>query len=58
MMNDNFVGGFQSDANFSKSDNPKDLMNCEGDMRWTVTLYDVENGNMNQKGISENEFFN
>ena len=58
VMNDNFVGGFQSDANFSKSDNPKDLMKCEGDMRWTITLYSVENGNMSQKGITENEFFN
>lgn len=58
VMNDNFVGGFQTDANFSKSDNPKDLMKCEGDMRWTVTLYGVENGNMNQTGITENEFFN
>jgi hypothetical protein len=58
IMNDNFVGGFQSEANFSKSDNPKDLMKCDGDMRWTITLYGVENGNMNQTGITENEFFN
>lgn len=58
VMNDNFVGGFQTEANFSKSDNPEDLMKCDGDMRWTITLYGVENGNMNQTGITENEFFN
>jgi len=56
-MNKNFVGGFQTDANFSKSDSASDLMECEGDMRWTITLYSVENGNMNQTEMSEVEFF-
>lgn len=58
VMNDNFVGGFQSDASFSKSDGPSDLMECDGGSQWTITLFTVENGNMNQTGITENEFFN
>lgn len=57
MMNGSFLGGFQSNASFSKSDGANDLMICEGNMRWTVTLYSIENGNMETKDISEGDFF-
>lgn len=56
MMGD-VKGGFQTDANFSKSNSPSDLMECYGDRRWTITLYSVANGNMNQTEMSENDFF-
>ncbi len=58
IMNENFSGGFQTNASFSKSDGANDLMSCEGNMRWTVTLYSIENGNMETKDMSEGEFFN
>jgi hypothetical protein len=57
IMMGNVEGGFQTDANFSKSDGPSDLMECYGDRRWTITLYSVVNGNMNQTEMSENDFF-
>jgi hypothetical protein len=56
-MMDNVEGGFQTDASFSKSDGPSDLMECYGDRRWTITLYSVVNGNMNQTEMSQNDFF-
>ena len=56
MMGD-VKGGFQTDASFSKSDGTSDLMECYGDRRWTITLYSVSNGNMNQTEMSENDFF-
>lgn len=57
IMMGNVEGGFQTDASFSKSDGPSDLMECYGDRRWTITLYSVVNGNMNQTEMSENDFF-
>ncbi len=57
IMMGNVEGGFQTDASFSKSDGPSDLMECYGDRRWTITLYSVANGNMNQTEMSENDFF-
>jgi curved DNA-binding protein CbpA len=57
IMMGNVEGGFQTDTNFSKSDSPSDLMECYGDRRWTITLYSVVNGNMNQTEMSENDFF-
>lgn len=61
---DNFCGtkgSFESDVHFSKSDNLDDLIRVENaDDHYTtgeITLYTVANGNMQQEGMSESDFF-
>jgi len=63
--NGSIKGGFDTDLNFSLSDNPKDLIQInitetsQGISYTTgeITLYTVKNGNMNQRNIDSNEFF-
>ena len=51
-------GGFQTNMNFSESSSYKDWMSVSGYQEWTITLYSVSNGNMNQKGINKEQFAN
>ena len=58
-------GGFDTDLNYSLSDNPNDLLNITitrtrekiSYSTCVVTLYQVRNGNMKQRNISSDEFF-
>lgn len=54
-------GFFDNDAGFSKSDSPSDLLKMEQTDEqfsvWEITLYAVQNGNMETKEINPNEFF-
>jgi curved DNA-binding protein CbpA len=54
-------GFFDNDAGFSKSDSPSDLLKMEqNDKQYStfeITLYSVQNGNMETKEINPNEFF-
>jgi curved DNA-binding protein CbpA len=54
-------GFFDNDAGFSKSDSPSDLLKMEQNDEqfsvWEITLYAVQNGNMETKEINPNEFF-
>jgi hypothetical protein len=59
--NTSIKGGFKSDASFSESSNPSDLLRFEYSEQYsnhyTVTLYKVANGNMETKEINSNLFF-
>ena len=65
LENGSIRGAFDSNSNFSVSDDPKDLVNIsitttyEGISYSTyeITLYTVSNGNMNQRNISSDDFF-
>jgi hypothetical protein len=50
-------GFFDNDAGFSISDSPSDLLKMEQNSGWKITLYPVQNGNMESKEINPNEFF-
>lgn len=54
-------GYFEQDAHFSKSDRPSDYIQIRNDAggytTGEITLYTVAGGNMDQKRISEDEFF-
>jgi curved DNA-binding protein CbpA len=54
-------GFFDNDAGFSKSDSPSDLLKMEQNEKqystFEITLYSVQNGNMETKEINPNEFF-
>lgn len=54
-------GFFDNDSGFSKSDSPSDLLKMEQyDNQysvWEITLYAVQNGNMETQEINPNEFF-
>lgn len=55
------LGAFDSDAHYSKSDNPKDYIEIvngsSGYSTWTITLYSVLNGNMSTEPTNESDFF-
>jgi len=61
MAKGRLIGGFESSISFSVSDNYEDLLKVEDDgYKYTIgsiTLYTVEDGNMESESISENEFF-
>ncbi len=59
-------GAFETDQSYSLSDSPNDLIRMKitetyNGIRYTtveITLYTVSNGNMNQRNINSDEFFN
>lgn len=61
MNNGRIKGGFDTDSHFSKSDSYSDRLTLNDDgyqySTYSVTLYEVINGNMNQQNIDESEFF-
>lgn len=58
---DGIQGFFDNDSGFSKSDSPSDLLKMEQNDKqystYEITLYSVQNGNMETKEINPNEFF-
>ena len=53
-----YLGGFQSDASFTKTRDSSDWMAVSGYQQWTVTLYSVTGGDVESESINANEFFN
>jgi hypothetical protein len=55
-------GAFESNVHCSKSDGSDDRIKIENNRHshstWTITLYTVQNGNMESEPINESEFFN
>ena len=60
MANDKFLGGFTKDRTYFKSDKASDIMEFERGyiQSYEITLYSVENGNLETETTSEGEFFN
>jgi len=60
MANDKFLGGFTKDRTYFKSDKASDVMEFERGyiQSYEITLYGVENGNLETETTSEGEFFN
>ena len=54
----NYLGGFQTDASFTKTRDASDWMAVSGYQQWTVTLYSVVGGDVESESINANEFFN
>lgn len=54
----NYLGGFQTDASFTKTRDSSDWMAVSGYQKWTVTLYSVVGGDVESESINANEFFN
>ena len=54
----NYLGGFQTDASFTKTRDSSDWMAVSGYQQWTVTLYSVVGGDVESESINANEFFN
>lgn len=54
----NVVGGFQTDASFTKTRDMNDWMAVNGYQEWTVTLYSVQGGDVESESLSANEFGN
>ena len=53
-----YVGGFQKDASFSKTEDVKDWMKVSGYQQWTITLYSVPGGDVDVGKLNEADFFN
>lgn len=53
-----YLGGFQTDASFTKTREASDWMDVSGYQQWTVTLYSVTGGDVESETINANEFFN
>ena len=53
-----YKGGFQTNANFTKTRDSDDWMKVEGYQVWTVTLYTVEGGDVESEEINAEDFFN
>ena len=49
-------GGFQKNMRVAES-GENDWMKVSGDMKWTITLYSVMDGNMEQKSIGIDDLF-
>ncbi|WP_346863898.1 hypothetical protein [uncultured Draconibacterium sp.] len=60
--NGKIKGGFDTNSSFYQSKSPSDLIKLNDDgnqySSYEITLYQVDNGNMEQQNISENSFFN
>ena len=54
----NYIGGFQTDASFTKTREASDWMAVSGYQKWTVTLYSVVGGDVESESIDADEFFN
>ena len=54
----NYLGGFQTDASFTKTRDASDWMAVSGYQQWTVTLYSVVGGDVESESINADEFFN
>ena len=53
-----YKGGFQTNANFTKTRDSSDWMKVEGYQVWTVTLYTVAGGDVESEEINAEDFFN
>ena len=53
-----YKGGFQTNANFTKTRDSNDWMKVEGYQVWTVTLYTVAGGDVESEEINAEDFFN
>ncbi len=53
-----FVGGFQRNQSFTKTRDMSDWMKVSGHEKWTVTLYEVEGGDVASKDINPEDFLN
>lgn len=53
-----FTGGFQTKQSFTKTRDRSDWMKVDGYMKWSVTLYTVEGGDVESEKINPNEFLN
>lgn len=53
-----YKGGFQTNSGFTKTTDTNDWMKVEGYQEWTVTLYQVEGGDVESEKIDADEFFN
>ena len=54
----NYLGGFQTDASFTKTRDASDWMTVSGYQQWTVTLYSVVGGDVESESINADDFFN
>ncbi len=54
----NYIGGFQTDASFTKTRDSSDWMKVNGGGGWEVTLYSVAGGDVESESINADEFFN
>lgn len=54
----NLIGGFQTDARYTKTRDQNDWMRVTGGDEWTVTLYTVSGGDVESESLSEFEFGN
>ena len=54
----NYKGGFRSDSSFTKTKDRKDWMEVGYTYEsWTITLYNVPNGDVESQKINANDFF-
>ena len=53
-----YKGGFQTNANFTKTRDSSDWMKVDGYQVWTVTLYSVVGGDVESEEINAEDFFN
>lgn len=53
-----FTGGFQTNQSFTKTRDMSDWMKVDGYMKWTVTLYSVQGGDVESESINPAEFLN
>ena len=53
-----FTGGFQTNQSFTKTRDMSDWMKVDGYMKWTVTLYAVQGGDVESESINPAEFLN
>lgn len=49
-------GGFQTEASFKKTQDSSDWMRANGNIVWTVTLYNVTGGDVQSEKINASEF--